>query len=348
MRSLPPKFKPIYNQLTLGYLPAIVNGAQQAGIFEALEKESAHASTLAKKLDADPGILPAVLEVLASVGILACDRDCRYHLSRSARHFLLASAPAAQIREIQAFCMKPGPFDDLPGRLKNGAPQLDPAIFASKEALVDLEQRARGGQIQEVVDFICAFPRFASFKLMCDFAGSSGYYSRELLNKNPNLRSRIYDMPGVTALAEQTAGDRETGDRMEFVGVDMDTCPDLGQGYDLFFVSHFLYHWAAAGHLSRFFKKVNRAMRPGGVFVSNHLGNAAKGQDHTTQSIIELLARTQGYPTLTLDESTLKQALSLAGFSEFRVRPAKDGTHLTLQRNLGCILSIKKPPFSMR
>lgn len=337
MKSPSPKFKPIYNQLTLGYLPAIVNGAQQAGIFEALKKESAHANTLAQKLNADPGILSAVLEVLVSVELLACDKDCRYHLSRSARHFLLASSPAAQIREIQSFCIQPGPFDNLPGRLKNGAPQLDPAIFASKQALADLEQRARGGQIQEVVDFICANPRFASFTLMCDFAGSSGYYSRELLNKNPNLRSRIYDMPEVAALAGQTADDRPPRDRMEFVGADMEACPDFGQGYDLFFVSHFLYHWAAAGYLPRFFKKVNRAMRPGGIFVSNHLGDAAKGQDHTTQSIIELLARTQGYPTLTLDESTLKQALSLAGFSEFSIRPAKDGTHLN-----NTLLSAKK------
>ena len=69
-------------------------------------------------------------------------------------------------------------------------------------------------------------------------------------------------------------------------------------------------------------------MRLGAIFVSNHIGNAMEEQDYTTQSIIELLARTQGYPTLTLDESKLKQALSLAGFSDFRIRPAKNGTHL--------------------
>ena len=120
MKPSPIRFKPIYNQLTLGYLPAIINGAQQAGIFEALEKEGASTGTLAQKLDADRDILGAVLEVLAAINLLVCDTDNRYHLSRSANHFLLKSSPAAQIRDIRSFCMHPGPFDDLSGRLKKG------------------------------------------------------------------------------------------------------------------------------------------------------------------------------------------------------------------------------------
>nr|WP_319395850.1 methyltransferase [uncultured Desulfobacter sp.] len=329
MEPSPLRFKPLYSQLTQGYLPAIVNGAQQAGIFEALEKEGASTVTLAEKLHKDPGILGATLEVLTAIKLLIRDEDYQYHLSRSAKHFLLESSPAAQIRDIRSFCMQPGPFDDLTGRLKNSTQHFDSAAFSEKEALIELEQRARGGQIQEVVNFICAIPQFESFTLMCDLAGSSGYYSQALLNKNPNLRARVYDTPAVAALAGQMGGDRGTCGRLEFLGIDLDTCSDFGRGYDLFFVSHFLYHWAAQDLLPRFFKKVNRAMRPGGIFVSNHIGNTiTKDQDHITQSIIELLARVQGYPTLTLDESKLKQALSLAGFSEFRTRPAKDGTHL--------------------
>ena len=328
MESSPLRFKPLYNQLTQGYLPAIVNGAQQAGIFEALEKEGASTVTLAEKLHADPGILGGILEVLVTIKLLICDEDSRYHLSRPAKHFLLESSPAAQIRDIRSFCIQPGPFDDLTGRLKNRPQHFNPAGFSEKEALLDLEQRARGGQIQEVVDFICAIPQFESFKLMCDLAGSSGYYSQALLNKNPNLRSRVYDTPNAAVLAGQMMGDRRTCGRLEFIGIDLEACSDFGRGYDLFFVSHFLYHWAVEGLLPRFFKQVNRAMRPGGIFVSNHIGNVTKDPDHITHSIIELLAKVQGYPTLTLDDSKLKHALSLAGFSEFRTRPAKDGTHL--------------------
>jgi hypothetical protein len=45
MKPSPLRFKPLYNQLTQGYLPAIVNGAQQTGIFEALEKGGASTVT---------------------------------------------------------------------------------------------------------------------------------------------------------------------------------------------------------------------------------------------------------------------------------------------------------------
>ncbi|PIE70404.1 MAG: hypothetical protein CSA22_08085 [Deltaproteobacteria bacterium] len=323
------RFKPIYNQLTLGYLPAIVNGAQQAGIFEFLVKERATVNTLAKRLQLDPGILEATLAVLAAVKLLVCDKDHQYYLSQSAQHFLVKASPASQIRDIRLFCMRPGPFDGLVDQLKNGAHHFDSAAFATKEGLLDHEQRARGGQIQEVVDFICNTPQFASFKRMCDFAGNSGYYSEALLNKNKNLTSKVYETPDVVTLARQTVGDRGTCGRLEFVEIGRDIhLEDFGRGYDLFFVSHFLYHLAAAEHLLWFFKKVNQAMHLGGIFVSNHIGNAVDDQDDITQSILGLLARTQGYPTLTLDESTLKQALSLAGFSEFRTRPGKAGTHL--------------------
>ncbi len=330
MEPSPVRFKPLYNQLTLGYLPAIVNGAQQAGIFELLEKENVTAIILAQKIQADPGILKALLEVLVSVRLLACDKESRYYVSPLAKHFLVEASPASQIRDIRAFCMRPGPFDNLAEQLKKGPHHFDSGAFSSKEALLEQEQRARGGQIQEVVDFICDIPEFASLKLMCDFAGNSGYYSEALLNKNPNLSSRVYETPDVVKLARQTVGDRKTSGRLEFVEIGMELHrEDFGQGYDLFFVSHFLYHLAVAGHLPWFFKKVNQAMHLGGIFVSNHIGNPeGTCQDRLTQSILELLVRTQGYPTLTLAESNVKQALSQAGFSEFRIRSGKEGTHL--------------------
>ncbi len=329
MEPSPVRFKPLYNQLTLGYLPAIVNGAQQAGIFELLQKESATAAILAQKLQADPGILEAILKVLVSVKLLTCDKESRYHVSRLAKHFFVEASPASQIRDLRTFCMRPGPFDDLADRLKKGPHSFDSAAFSSKESLLEHEQRARGGQIQEVVNFICDTPEFASFKLMCDFAGNSGYYSEALLNKNPHLRSRVYETPDVVKLVRQTVGDRGTSGRLEFVEIGRDIHrEDFGRGYDLFFVSHFLYHLAVAGHLPWFFKKVNQAMLLGGIFVSNHIGSAETYQDGLTQSILELLVRTQGYPTLTLAESNVKQALSQAGFSEFRIRSGKEGTHL--------------------
>ncbi len=329
MEPLPVKFKPLYNQLILGYLPAIINGAQQAGIFELLQKESVTATTLAQKIQADPGILEAILGVLVSVNLVTCDKESRYHLSQLAKYFLVEASPASQIRDIRSFCMRPGPFDNLAEQLKKGAHHFDSAAFSSKEALLEQEQRARGGQIQEVIDFICDIPEFTSFQLMCDFAGNSGYYSEALLNKNPHLRSRVYETPDVAKLARQTVGDRGTSGRLEFIEIGMDIhLEDFGRGYDLFFVSHFLYHLAVAGHLPWFFKKVNQAMHLGGIFVSNHIGNAGEYQDQLPQSILELLVRTQGYPTLTLTESNIKQALSQAGFAEFRIRPGKEGTHL--------------------
>jgi hypothetical protein len=69
-------------------------------------------------------------------------------------------------------------------------------------------------------------------------------------------------------------------------------------------------------------------MNLGGIFVSNHTCSDVDGENYRTQSIMELLARTQGYPTLNLEESALKSALSQAGFGQFKIRPARNSTYV--------------------
>jgi hypothetical protein len=329
-------FKPIYNRMVWANLPVILNEVLDAGFFEALAPGPRSAEELAREMGADTAMVMAVLEVLKAIQLVRFDRP-RYSLTHNAKAFFLASSPKNQIREIRSFVRSEAPFAQLATRLKNGPPPYNVGMFASREAIRNAEQRTLGGQLQEVVRFISSIPGFQSFRTMCDFAGSAGYYSIGLLKKNTRLRSRVYDRPEVVALAKDMALGRKAADRLEFIGIDIDAGDDFGRSYDLFFVSHFLYHYGASGRLPQFFKRVNRAMNHAGVFVSNHTCSDVEQEDYITQAILELLARTQGYPTLNLEESRLKSALSQAGFGEFRVRPANNGTYLN-----NMLLSAKK------
>jgi hypothetical protein len=156
---------------------------------------------------------------------------------------------------------------------------------------------------------------------MCDFAGSSGYYSYALLSENPNLYSHVYDLPAVCKIAKEVKNKEKDFKRVVYHDFDIKKDESFGNGYDLFFSSHFLYEQVAEGILSEFLVKVSEAMKPGGIFISNHVcDKTLNKEDDITLSIVELQTRTMGYPTHQLPEAILKKELSKAGFGDFRTK----------------------------
>ena len=62
-------------------------------------------------------------------------------------------------------------------------------------------------------------------------------------------------------------------------------------------------------------------MKPGGIFVSNHICDKAINKEgELTLSLVELQTRILGYPTHKLPETTLKEALTEAGFGDFHTQ----------------------------
>ncbi|MCP4116933.1 MAG: hypothetical protein GY737_16325 [Desulfobacteraceae bacterium] len=325
-RKLRSMFKPVNNLLFKSYLPGIINCAVEIGLFEALSGGGLSADALSERLDTVKDIIQPLVEVLISIE-LVFQKNGLYFLTRVSEDFLIKSSQANQISEIKCFSEPAGPFENLTEILKNGPPEYDGGMFNSKEAIMKIEQRTKGGQLQDVVGFITSIPGFMSARTMCDFAGSSGYYSLGLLRENPELRARVFDRPEVVTIAKELNRNSEFAGRMEYTGIDIEAGDSFGNSYDLFFVSHYLYHWGALNILADFFKRVNKAMNPGGIFVSNHTCSEVYADDHITQAIVELWARITGYPTLDLPESTLKASLSEAGFGNFTVKPAYEGSY---------------------
>lgn len=176
------------------------------------------------------------------------------------------------------------------------------------------------GAIQAVLSFIREMPEFKTCENMCDFAGSIGYYSFAFMQENPQLTSHVYDLPEVCALAREIKEKEAYYNRITFHDFDIASSESFGNGYDLFFSSHFLYKFSAEGTLAEFFKKVNQSMEPGGLFISNHITTEEQGKNNLTLSIVELMTRSVGYPTHQLPEDDLKSALSRAGFGVFRTK----------------------------
>jgi hypothetical protein len=311
-------YSKLSNLLYASYLPKIVNVAIQAGVFETLASKGMNTQELAAATDTNESVMDALCDLLAAIDLLERKNE-RYELTLLAQEYLLKSSMINQLQDIEMYSGSSGPFDNLLRALKEGGQQFNNKMWAGREAAIKMEQRARAGSIQNVVDFVKNLPDFGTCAKMCDLAGNSGYYSYALTEGNQNLVAHVYDLPEVVAIAEDLRKD-ERNKSVCFHAFDIKESDNFGSGYDLFFVSHFLYEAGLNGSLADFFKKVNQAMTIGGIFVSNHISSDADGSAMLTAKIVELMTRAMGYPTHHLPRETLEKALLEAGFDSFTVK----------------------------
>lgn len=326
--KLPPlssSFRSLNNLLYQSYIPKIIHAAIDIELFDLLDSGEKSSTEIATALNTIHNITEALLNVLVAIELIQKKND-KYALTDQAKDFLVKKSPVNQIGAVKSISGSAGPFDHLVEGLTQSAERFNNRMWATKEAVLGIEQNSKAGAVQNVVSFIKELPQFKSSTKMCDLAGNIGYYSFALLNENPDLRSHVYDLLEVCDLAEQLKGREPHINRVNFHGFDIESDDEFGNDYDLFFCSHFLYELGTNERLPKFFKTVNRAMKPGGVFISNHISPVFPDKDKITIAIVELMTRLMGYPTHQLSEEVLKDALSEAGFGEFTVRQPNETT----------------------
>ena len=307
----------IHELMYYSYIPAVINTGIDIKLFEALSKKEMHLRQLAEELDSKENLTGTLLEIYEAVGLVEKRGDA-YGLTPAAGDFLVESSGANQLGAIRRFTGSRGPFDNLTELVKKGAPGFNDRMWSTREAVTGMEQQNKAGTLQAVLSFVTGHKEFSSCRKMCDFAGSIGYYSLQFLRENPGLRAHVYDLPEVCSLARELKQDDRCFDRITYHDTDIAAGDSFGDGYDLFFSSHFLYEYNFKNELVSFLKRVNSSMNPGGLFVSNHVATEAGGSRNVILSLVELMARISGYPTHKLPEEDLKNALTEAGFGEFR------------------------------
>ena len=316
-------FRPLNDILYEGYAPNVISTAMELGLFDVLAEGAMNASALAVDLGTVENLTEAFANVLVALNLLEKD-GADYSLTPMAEEFLVKSSPAYQGGMIAMTLGFGQVMSQMPQILKNGPPKFDSEMWAvSVEALKSQGQAVTGGSVQEATRFITSLPEFPNLKRMCDLAGGHGFYTMALLDRNPQLRGTICDLPKVAELAKDLIAEMGYADRIDTIGADLETDDPIGEDYDLVFASHIIYGWK--GHLEDIFKKINKAMVPGGVFVSHHMSMADDGCGPASETMLELMTQLGGYPTHHLSEGELKKALEAYDFGEFTVRSAEEG-----------------------
>jgi len=321
--ELKSNFRELDDILYAGYVPNVISTAMELGLFDALFEEPMDARTLSARLGTVEEITEAFANVLVALNLLA-KTGADYSLAPLSKDFLVKSTPAYQGGTIAMTLQYGDAMSKMPETLKNGPPEaFDSGMWANAEFMKVMGQGAMAGSIQDMTEFISALPEFPDLLQMCDLGGNHGFYTMAMLDRNPQLRGTICDLPEVVELAKEVILEMGYSDRIDTIGCDLETDGSIGKGYDLVLVSHVIYSWK--GHLEDVFERISEAMVPGGVFVSNHLAMDNDCCGPVSGTMMELMTRLGGYPTHHLSEDELKESLAACGFGDFTVRPAEEG-----------------------
>jgi len=316
-------FRELDDILYSGYVPNVISTAMELGLFDALSEEPMDARTLAAKLGTVEEITEAFANVLVALNLLA-KTGADYSLTPLSKDFLVKSSPAYQGGMIAMTSQHGQIMEKMPEILKNGSPKVfDSSMWANIDLMKVMGQGVMAGSIQDATEFVTALPEFANMLRMCDIGGNHGFYTMAMLDRNPQLRGTICDLPEVVELAKEVISEMGYSDRIDTIGCDLETDGSIGEGYDLVLASNIIYAWK--GHLEDIFERINQAMVPGGVFVSNHFSMDDDCCGPVSGTMMELMTRLGGYPTHHLSEDELTNALSACGFGDFTVRPADEG-----------------------
>lgn len=322
----------LQNMMNKSYLPYIVNVSAEIGLFDALGDKALTVTEISKKIKTKEIVTDALLEVLNAAGLISYS-DGKYALSKVACDYLLTQSPQCQLDWLAKNVSVPvGAMSRLKESLsvekkeRNEHKKTEEnkntsvGMWQDKEKLIATKnQRLKDKQTQILIDFFVSLPEFDNCSKMVDYAGSIGYYSMAVLDKNQKLKAYVYDLPEVCNIALEVQKNEKNFNRVIFCPFDMRKDNLLSKDYDLFFVANALYGNRTKEKLLDFFKKANQSMVMGGVLVSNHW-TIQHGADYISTIINELKNSLGGRPVHYIEENLLRQVLVEAGFDNFTVK----------------------------
>jgi predicted O-methyltransferase YrrM len=284
----------------------ILLSAVELGIFRALAAAPQTAEEVARSIRADPRATAMLLDALTAIELLEKGQGS-YRLS-----------------PVSAACFGPG-VPEFQGLALMHAVHL----WESWSRLSDCVRLGRPPERPEAPEpdgdwtrsFIAAMHSFASteadaivarldldgVRRILDLGGGSGRFSIAFAGACPQAEITVFDLPEVTPLTEGYVADAGMEGRIRTRSGDM-LADDLGEGYDLVWISSICHMFSPEQNLS-VLCKVRDALAPGGrvvirdfilepdrtsppgaaVFALNMLVNTERGNSYTAEQYLEWL-----------------------------------------------------------
>jgi predicted O-methyltransferase YrrM len=306
---------------------AVLAAAAELDLFGPLRSGPQSAGELAKKLRCDLRGLTALLDALASLGLLE-KQGLAYAMAAGLGSLLTAESAESVLAMVQhqARCLRN--WAQLATVVKSGRPaQHLPSVrgeAGEQEAFIGAMHNVSAPNADQVIEVL----RSLSFRHLLDVGGASGTWTMAFLRMRPASKATLFDLPHVIPLAERRLAAAGLKDRVDLVPGDFmkDTLPT---GTDLAWVSA-IVHQNSRPQNRILFAKVFAALKPQGhIAIRDILMDETRTRPPAGALFaINMLVATEGGGTFTVAE--LREDLEHAGFKKATVLRQDDGMNSVL------------------
>jgi hypothetical protein len=297
-------------------------------VFEGLRPGPAGVDDLATALKVDGDTLLLLLRVLAANGYVIGDGEGRFELSEMGRATLLDDSPdrltawVAMVENMWSSflqlgeVLRSGQGFDLHGQLR------DAGEWATYQAAM-LENARR------MAPFVAAMvPVKEGATRLLDIGGSHGLYGALIARAHPPMHSEVLDLASAVKEARKLAAAEGLKDVVTHRVGDA-LVDDLGQGYDVVFLSNILHHFTAL-QIGQLLGKVRAAVNPGATVAIWEL--CQPGIDEPAELLGDAFALFFRLTSSARCYTTAEFAgwLAEAGFDDVQIQPFPIGRSLAL------------------
>ncbi|OHC01829.1 MAG: hypothetical protein A3H23_03300 [Planctomycetes bacterium RIFCSPLOWO2_12_FULL_40_19] len=306
------------NEISYGYWKAqVLFVAVEMGIFTLIKGVGKSDKVVARKIGTDHRATEMFLNALVSLGLLRKVKEVYKNTAMSSR-YLVKDRPLYQGDRIRHFHNMWDYWTRLGVAIKTGKP----TAFDDAEKEVD-EQRLRVfikamhniGTIQ--AEEVCRKLHLKKYSSLLDLAGGQGTYAVRFVEKNPEMRAVVFDLPDVIKIAKEHIKKSGMGGKVTTKAGD---CLKVSFGkelYDFVFVSNLLHIYEPDENRKILKKCWDSLMENGIVVIQEFVLNRAKTQPifGTLFSLNMLMGTHKGS---SYSEVEMKEWLRDAGFKNIK------------------------------
>lgn len=253
-----------------------LQAALRLDVFERLAAGPRTAAALAAELEVDPGILDALLDLLAAAGHLVRRGDTIANSVSTTRWLLRGSRDSlADFIGIWTDVVF-DEWDTLEESLRAGRPAVHMHDWLAVRGKWPKFNAAMAAFARSAADIVAAAVPLAGARTLIDIGGSHGLYAIACCRRVQALRATIFDLPVALEHTAANATVAGVGDRVTVRAGDL-ACDDLGSDYDVALLFQLAHYFDDAG-LAAALAKVRAALAPRGRIViprsAHDLGSA--------------------------------------------------------------------------
>ncbi len=288
--------------------------ASELDLFTFVHRTPATARAAAEALGLDPRATERLLDCLASLGLL--EKADQTYRTTGMGVFFSSDHPQTVLPMALHMNRQWRLWSDLTQAVRQGG-RKDPAAGADFQgedqknfiAAMHVAGRALAREIASSYDA-------SRFERLLDIGGASGSYTIAFLERNPQLKAVLFDLPQVIPLAEERIREEGFLDRVELVAGDFYQ-DELPGGCDLALLSAII-HQNGPEENDALYRKIRRALRPGGtLLIRDYIMDPSRTKPTGGALFaLNMLVSTRRGDTYTLEE--VRGSLERAGFRDVR------------------------------